>query len=169
MGEADSHLGSAGQCAANDKSRRGQCGLDGHSGAKPKCQLGHSRRQVLVAGMHQDQCAKFMRDGEEPVQARVGQLGSADPGADLDAEESALTHAPAHLVDGSIRVLQSDGAQRSEAGGVLVHDPGEELVLRRCQFSRTGGRCLVAERHRNRRKHLHRNALTVHVDEPSVR
>jgi hypothetical protein len=110
-----------------------------------------------------------MRDGEEPVQARVGQLGSADLGADLDAEESALAYAPAHLVDGSIRVLHGQRAQRREAGWVVAHDLGEELVLSRCQLSRTGSRCLVAERHRDRRKHLHRNALTVHVDEPSVR
>ena len=116
--------------------------------------------------MHQDQSAKFMRDGEEPVQARVGQLGTADLGADLDAEESALTHAPAHLVDGSIRVLHGQGAQRGKMSRVLSDDPAEELVLSRRQFSRTGRRCLVAERHRYRRKHLHRNAFAVHVGEP---
>jgi hypothetical protein len=116
--------------------------------------------------MHQDQCAKFVRDGEEPVQARVGQLGTADQCADLDAEESALTHTPAHLVDGSIRVLHGQGAERGEAGWVVVHDLGEELVLSRCQVSRTSCRCLVAECHRNWRKHLHRNAFAVHVGEP---
>ena len=116
--------------------------------------------------MHQDQSAKFMRDGEEPVQAGIGQLNAADLRADLDAEESALTHAPAHLVDGSIRVLHGQGAQRGKTSRVLSDDPAEELVLNRRQFSRTGRRCLVAERHRYRRKHLHRNAFAVHVGEP---
>jgi hypothetical protein len=119
--------------------------------------------------MHQDQCAKFVRDGKEPVQGRVGQLGTVDLRADLDTEESPMAHAPAHLVDGPVGVLQGDGAQRSEAGGVLVHDPREELVLSRRQLGRAGRRRLVAERHRNRRKHLHGNAFTVHIDEPGFR
>jgi hypothetical protein len=119
--------------------------------------------------MDQDQGAKFMRDGKKPVQARVGQLGAADLRADLDTDESALAHAPAHLVDGPVGVLQGDRAQRSEAGWVLVHDPGEELVLSRRQFGRPGCRRLVAERHRNRRKHLHGNAFTIHIDEPGIR
>ena len=89
--------------------------------------------------MDQDQGAKFMRDGKEPVQARVGELGTPDPRADLDTEESRLLHAPTHLVDGPVGVLQRDGAQRCEAGRVLVGDPGEELVLRRGQFGGAGG------------------------------
>ena len=119
--------------------------------------------------MDQHQGAKFMRDGKEPVQARVGQLHTADPGADLDTEESRMAHAPTHLVDGPVGVLQGDGAQRGEAGWVLAHDPGEELVLSRRQFGRAGGRRLVAERHRNRRKNLHGNAFTIHIDEPGFR
>jgi hypothetical protein len=119
--------------------------------------------------MDQDQRAEFMRDSEEPVQARVGELGAADLCADLDAEEAPIAHAPAHLVDGPVGVLQGDGAQRSEAGWVLVHNPGEELVLSRCQFGGAGSRRPVAERHRNRRKHLHGNAFTIHIDEPGFR
>jgi hypothetical protein len=105
-----------------------------------------------------------MRYGKEPVQARVCQLDAADLSADLDTDESPMAHAPAHLVDGPVGILQGDGAQRSEAGWVPVGDPGEELVLSRRQFGRAGRRRLVAERHRNRRKHLHGNAFTIHVD-----
>jgi hypothetical protein len=119
--------------------------------------------------MDQDQGAEFMRDGEEPIQARVGQLGTADPRADLDTEEPRTAHAPAHLVDGPVGVLQCDGAQRSEAGWVPVQDPGEELVLSRRQFGRTGRRRLVAERHRNRRKHLYSNVFAIHIGEPGFR
>ncbi len=145
------------------------CRLDGHAGAEAQSQPGHPGRQVLVTRMDQDQGAEFMRDGEEPVQARVGQLGTADLRADLDTEESRSAHAPAHLVDGPVGVLQGDGAQRREAGWVLAHDPGEELVLSRRQFGRAGRGRLVAERHRNRRKHLYRNTFTIHVGEPGVR
>jgi hypothetical protein len=88
--------------------------------------------------MDKDQGAEFMRDGKKPVQARVGQLDAADLRADLDTEESMMAHAPPHLVDGAVRVLQGEGAQRSEAGWVLAHDPGEELVLSRRQFGRAG-------------------------------
>jgi hypothetical protein len=119
--------------------------------------------------MDQDQGAKFMRDGKEPVQARLGELGTADLRADLDTEEARMAHAPAYLVDGPVGVLEGYGAQGSEAGWVLVGDPGEELVLSRCQFGRPGRRCLVAERHRDRRKHLHPNAFTIHIDEPGFR
>jgi hypothetical protein len=89
--------------------------------------------------MDQDQGAKFMRDGKEPVQARVGELGIPDPRADLNADEARLAHAPAHLVDGSVGVLQRAGAQHGEASWVLVGDPGEELVLRQGQFGGAGG------------------------------
>jgi hypothetical protein len=89
--------------------------------------------------MDQDQGAKFMRDGKEPVQARVGELGIPDPRADLDTDEAPLVHAPAHLVYGPVGVLQRDGGQRSEASWVLVGDPCEKLVLRRGQFGGTGG------------------------------
>jgi hypothetical protein len=117
--------------------------------------------------MDQDQGAEFMRDGKEPVQARVGELGIPDPRADLDADEARLAHAPAHLVDGPVGVPQRDGAQRSEASWVLVGDPGEELILRQGQFGGAGGRRPVAERHRNRGKYLHPNAFAVHIDKPS--
>jgi hypothetical protein len=117
--------------------------------------------------MDQDQGAKFMRGGKKAVQARVGELGSADLRADLDTEEARLAHALAHLVDGPVGVLQCDGAERSEASWMLVGDAGEELVLRRGQVGSAGGRRPVAERHRNRGKDLHPNAFVVHIDEPS--
>jgi hypothetical protein len=119
--------------------------------------------------MDQNHCAEFVRDGEEPIQARVGQLDTIDLRADLEAEESSVAHASAHLVDGPVRVLQGDSAQRREADGVLVHYPGEELVLSRRQFGRTGRRRRVAKSHGYRRKHLHSNAFTVHVCEPGFR
>lgn len=86
--------------------------------------------------MDQDQGAEFMRDGKKPVQARVGQLGATDLCSDLDTQEARKAHAAAHLVDGPVGVLQSDGGQRSEAGGMLAHDAGEELVLSRRQLGR---------------------------------
>jgi hypothetical protein len=81
--------------------------------------------------MDQDQGAQFVRDAKEAVQARVGEFGSAYLGADLDTEEAWLAHAPAHLVDGPVGILQRNGAERSEASRVLMGDAGEELVLRR--------------------------------------
>jgi hypothetical protein len=119
--------------------------------------------------MDQDQCAEFVRDGEESVQGRVGQLGTSDLRTDLDTEESSMAHAPAHLFDGPVGVLQSDGPESSEADGVMVHDPREELVLSRRQFGRAGRRRPVAERHGYWRKHLHGDAFTVHIDEPGFR
>jgi hypothetical protein len=89
--------------------------------------------------MDQDQGAKFMRHGKEPVQARVGELGTADLRADLDTKEARVAHAPAHLVDSPVGILQRDRAQRSEASWVLAGDPSEELVLRRGQFGGAGG------------------------------
>jgi hypothetical protein len=109
-----------------------------------------------------------MRNREEPVQTGVGKLGIPDPRADLNTEKAPVAHASAHLIDGSVGVLQSDGAQRGEAGWVLVGEPGEEIVLRFRQFGSAGHRCGVTERHRNRGKHLHPNAFTVHVDDPSL-
>jgi hypothetical protein len=119
--------------------------------------------------MDQYQGAEFMRDGKEPVQAGVGELGTGDLRADFDTEEAPTAHAPAHLVDGPIGVLQGDGAQRGEAAWVLMDDPGKELVLRRRQFGGAGRRRRVTKCHRNRGKHLHPNAFTVHVDDPSLR
>jgi hypothetical protein len=117
--------------------------------------------------MDQDQGAQFMCNREESVEAGVGKLGIPDARADLDPEKTWVAHAAAQLVDRSVRVLQGDGAERSEAAWVLVGDSGEELVLRRRQF-RGAGRCRgVAERHWDRGKHLHRNAFTVHVNDPS--
>jgi hypothetical protein len=109
-----------------------------------------------------------MRDREEPVQAGVGKLRIPDPRSDLNTEKASVAHAQAHFIDGSVGVLQSDGPQRSEAGGVLVSDPGEEFILRRCQFGSARDRRRVTERHRNRGKHLHPNAFTVHVGDPSL-
>ena len=88
--------------------------------------------------MDQEQRAEFVRDGKEPVQARVGEFGIPDPRADLDTEEPRLLHAPAHLVDGQVGILQPDGAQRGKASWVLAGDPGEELILRRGQFGGAG-------------------------------
>ena len=119
--------------------------------------------------MDQDQSAEFMRDRKEPVQARVGKFVISYPRADLDTEKPGVTHAPAHLVDSSVGVLQGDGPQRSKARWVIEGDSGEELVLRCCQFRGAGRRCVVAERHRNWRKHLHRNAFAVHVKDPRFR
>jgi len=119
--------------------------------------------------MDQDQSAEFMRDCKESVQAGVAKFGIPDPCADLDTEKPRMAHAPAHLVDGSVGVLQGDGAQSSEAGWMLVGDPGEEFVLRYRQFRGARRRCGVAEGHRDRGKHLHRNAFTVHVSDPSFR
>jgi hypothetical protein len=119
--------------------------------------------------MNQHQRAEFMCDREEPVQARVGEFDAADSGADLDTEESRLAHAPAQLVDGPVGVLKGDGAQRRETAGVLVSDPGEKIVLSRRQFGCADRVRLIAECHRNRRKHLHGNAVTVHVDDPVLR
>lgn len=119
--------------------------------------------------MNQHQRAEFMGDREEPVQARVGQLDAVDPGADLDTEESRLAHTPAQLVDGPVGVLEGDGAERGEASGVLLYDAREEVVLSRRQFGRAGCVRLIAECHRNRRKHLHGNTVTVHIDDPVQR
>jgi hypothetical protein len=152
-----------------DECRRCQRRLGGHSCGEAQPEVGHSGGQVLVTGVDQDQGTKFMRDSKEPVQARVGELDIPDPRADLDTEETRLVHAPAHLLDGPVGVLQCDGAQRSEASWMLVGDPGEELVLRQSQFGSAGGRRPVAERHRNRGKNLHPNAFRVHVDKPGPR
>ena len=119
--------------------------------------------------MNQYQGAKFMRDSKEPVQAGIGEFGTGDLRADLDTEEAPTAHAPAHLVDRPVGVLQRDGTKRSEAGWVLVGDPGEEVVLRRRQFGGAGRRRRITERHRNRRKHLHPNAFAIHVADPSLR
>jgi hypothetical protein len=88
--------------------------------------------------MDQHQGAMFSCDGKKAVQAWVGELGTADLRANLDAEETPTAHTPAHLVDGQVGVLQSDGAQRSEAGWVLFDDLGEELILSRRQFCGAG-------------------------------
>jgi hypothetical protein len=169
MRQADSHFGSAAECAAGDQRRRGHCRLDGHPGAETQSQPCEPGWQVLVTGVDQDQGAKFMCDGKEPVQDRVGQLGTVDLRADLDAEESGMAQAPAHLVDGPVGILQGDSAQRGETVWVLAHDPGKELVLSRREFGGAGRRRPIAERHRNRREHLHSNAFTIHVDEPGFR
>ena len=108
-----------------------------------------------------------MRDGEEPIQAGVGKLRISDPRADLYAKKAAVAHTAAHLIDGSVRVLQSNGPQRSEAARVRVGDPSEELVLCCRQFGSSGRRRGVTECNRNWGKHLHPNAFTVHVDDPS--
>src|ERR1700722_14338903 len=108
-----------------------------------------------------------MRDREEPIQAGIGKLRISDPRADLYAEKASVAHAPADLIDGSVRVLQSDGPQRSEAARVRVGDPSEELVLCCRQFGSFGRRRGVTECNRNWGKHLHPNAFTVHVDDPS--
>jgi hypothetical protein len=166
VGQADSHVGSPRECAAGDQRRSGHRRLDRHPYAEAKSQIGQPAWKILVARMHEDQCSEFMRNCEEPVQAGVGQLGAADLRADLDTEEPRIAHASAHLVDGRIGILQSDGAQCREASWMLVHDAGEEFVLSRRQLRRARRRRAIAECHRNRRKNLHRNIFTVHVGEP---
>jgi hypothetical protein len=118
--------------------------------------------------MDQHQCAQFVRDREEPVQTRVGQFNAADLCADLHAEESGPTHAPTHLVNRPVGFLQRHGTQRGEAGGVSMGDPGEELVLCGREFRCSRRRRFVAERHRNRRKHLHRNTIPIHVGHSGI-
>ena len=78
--------------------------------------------------MHKYQGVEFSRDGEEPVEALVTQFAPADLRADLDTEESRLSHAPTQLVHGQVGILQGDGAERGESGRVRAHDPREELV-----------------------------------------
>jgi hypothetical protein len=84
--------------------------------------------------MNQDQGVQFMCGREEPIQAGVGELGISDPRADLDAEKPRVAHAAAHLINGSVWVLQGDGSQRSEACWVLEGDAGEKLILCCRQF-----------------------------------
>jgi len=163
--QADSHFGPSRERAADQQCGRCQRRLDRHSGAEAKPKRRHARRQVLVTGMDQHQGAKFSCGGKKAVQAGVGEFGIPDPRADLDTQK-APAHAPAHLVDGEVGVLQGDGAQRRKAGWVLMGDPGEEVVLSRRQFGRPRHRRPIAERHRNRRKHLHGNALTIHIHDP---
>ena len=135
MRQADSHFGPSRERAADQQRGRCQRRLDRHSGAEAQPKRRHARRQVLVTGMDQHQGAEFSCGGKEAVQAGVGEFGIPNPRADLDTQKAAA-HAPAHLVDGQIGVLQGDGAQRRKAGRVLMGDPGEELVLSRRQFGR---------------------------------
>ena len=129
MRQAKARTGSALQRPTGDQDRCGHAGLGGHSGAESDVGLGHSCWQVLVAGMHQHQGVEFGGDGEKPVKARVGQFETADLGADLDTEKPRRAHAPAHLVDGLVGILQWDGRERGEAGRMLTHHPSEEVVL----------------------------------------
>jgi hypothetical protein len=168
MCQADPHFGPSCECAADQQGGRCQRRLDRHSGAEGKPKRGRARRQVLVTGMDQHQCAEFSRGGKEAVQAGLAEFGIPDPRADFDAQK-APAHAPAHLVDGQVGVLQGDGAQRRKAGWMLVGDPGEEVVLSRGQFGRPCRRRPIAERHWNRRKHLHGNALPIHIHDPGRR
>jgi hypothetical protein len=167
--QADSPVGSARECATGNQRCRGYGRLNGHPGAETQTEPGQPGRQVLVAWMDKDQGAEFVRDGEEPVQARVGEFDIADSGTNLDTEESTTAHASPQLFNGAVGVLQGDGAQRGEARWVLAHDSGEELVLSRRQFGRACRGSAVAECHRNRRKHLHRNVVTIHINEPGIR
>ena len=116
-------VGSARERAAGDQRRRGHCRLDGHPGAEAQSQPGHPGRQVLVTGMDQDQRAEFMRDGEEPVQARVGQLDTADLRTDLDTEESRWRmhrRISSTARSGSCRATAPSAAKRV---GCCAHDP----------------------------------------------
>lgn len=109
-----------------------------------------------------------MRHSKESVQARVTQFGPDHLRADLDSEESRTVHTPAHLLDGKVGILQGDGAQRGEPGGMLPHDSAEELVLGRRELRRSARRCPITECDRNRRKDLHRNAVMIHIGDPGV-
>jgi hypothetical protein len=134
--QAEADTGSALERAAGDQQCGGDAGLDGHPGPESDSGLGYSWWQVLVAGMHKHQGIEFGGDGEESVEALVAEFAPADLRADFDTEESRMTYAAAHLVDGLVGVLQRDGAQCGETGRVLGHDPGEEVVLSRRQFGR---------------------------------
>lgn len=104
-----------------------------------------------------------MRYSKESVQARIAQLGVDDLRADLDSEESRTPHAPTHLLDGKVGILQGDGGQRSKPGGVLLHESGKELVLGRRQLRCPARRRPITERNRNRGKDLCRNTVMIHV------
>lgn len=166
MRQADPHFGAARECTADQQCGRSQRRLDRHPRTEAQSELGHPCRQVLVAGMNQDQGAEFSRDGKESVQAGMAELGIADPATDFDTQKASLAHTPAQFVDGPVGVLQGYGAQCSEPGWVPTGDPGEEFVLRRGKFSRACRRGPIAERHRDRRKQLHGNAVTIHIAEP---
>jgi hypothetical protein len=127
--QADSHLRPACECAARDQCRSCQRRLDRHAGTKAQSHVDHPVREILVRWMDQDQRVEFMCDREEPVQAGVGKLRLPDPRANLDTEKPGAAHALAHLVDGSVGVLQGDGPERSETCWVLECDSVEELVL----------------------------------------
>lgn len=136
MRQADCHFGPACQGTADQQGRSRQGGLDRHSGAETQPESGNPGRKVLVAGMDKDQSAKFSRDGKKAVQTGVGKLGVRDTRSDLDTVKAELTHTTAHLVDGSVGILQGNRAQRSEAGRVLVGNSCHEVVLGRRQFGR---------------------------------
>lgn len=88
--------------------------------------------------MDENQGVELVGDSEKPIQAGVGEFGVTDPRTDLHAEEATVAHAPAHLVDGAVGVLQGNGAKRGESGRVPVNDLGEELVLSRGQLGGAG-------------------------------
>lgn len=99
--------------------------------------------------MDENQGAELVGDSEKPIQAGIGEFGVADARTDLHAEEASVAHAPAHLVDGTVGILQGNRAKRGESGRVLVDNSSEELVLNRRQFGRAARRCPVTERDRN--------------------
>lgn len=113
--------------------------------------------------MDENQGVEFVGSSKETIEAWVAEFGVADARTDLHAEEATVAHAPAHLVDGPVGILQRNSAKRGESGRVLVNDSSEELVLNRRQFGRAARRCPVTERDRNWRKHLHGNAFAIHV------
>ena len=134
MGEADTHAGSAGERPTGQQGRGGHPGLQRHARTETDSPSGHPGQQILVAGMHQQQCAELVGDGEEAVETLVTELESGDLGADFGADEPWPAHATPQFVDGPVRILQRDRAQCRESGGMVADETGEEFVLRRGQF-----------------------------------
>ena len=89
-----------------------------------------------------------------------------DPGPDLHAWESQLPHAAPQLLDGPAGILQGHRAQSAEPIRPLRHQSGQEVVLRAGEHRRAAGRCVMAERDRDRRDHLQRHTFGVHVGQP---
>ncbi len=169
MRQAKTDPGPADQSPAGEKRCRRRRRLDRHAGAETHSQSGHSGGKVLVAGVDEDQRAEFVGDGEEPVEALVGEFVAANLGGDLDPEEAGAGHAPAQLGDGEVGILQRHRAQGGEPGGVLGDDPGEEVILGFGQFRGAGGVGLVTEGHRDRRDHLEVDTVAVHIGQPGGR
>ena len=112
---------------------------------------------------------QLVRDREEPVELLVGEFAAADLGGDLHPWRK--PGRPMHrrssetARSGSCNAIAPSAANWSDAR----QPAGRKVVLRGGQFRRPGGIGLVAEGHRDRRDHLHRNAVAVHVGHAGIR